>query len=178
MYSTELMQTSQIYLIMVIGIRKYQINADKEELLKTLSLLKICDDSINDTCVYRELLEAFICEFADEYIDYRLEGIDVESYHYDVLMHNFRVLREFESDDTSFLTTLEGQLQSFAYNGIYDEDEYDENVKIAINYMLSEKLLYSSIVFKHDGIILREKLVFLKPVIGTLETMRQNQLIL
>ena len=178
MYRTELMRTSQMYLIMVIGIRKYQMNKDEEELLKILSLVNTCDDSLNNTCIYKELIEAFMAGFAKEYIDYKLEDMDVESYHYEVLMNNFKGLREYVEDDTTFLTKLESQLHSLAYWETSDADSYDETTKIVEAYMLSEKLLYSSMVYKYNGIVLREKFVFLKPVVGTLETMKQKRLIL
>ena len=162
MYRTELMQPSKMYLIMVIGIRKYQMSTDKEELLRTLLLVNTCDESTSNACVYRELLEAFIGDFSEEYIDYKIEDMDVESYHHDVLMSNFKVLRECESDTTSFLTLLEGQLQSFAYREIPDGDSYDENANIAKEFMIREKLLYSSMIYKDSGIVLREEFVFIK----------------
>ncbi len=178
MYSTENMQPSQIYLVMVIGIRKYQICGDEKELLRILSLVNNCENSINDTCIYRELLESFIYDFSKEYIDYRLEDMDVEPYNYDEFIRNFKELKKCGNDNTLFLTTVESQLQSFAYTEISDEDLYADNVKIAIDYLHLEKLLYQSIVCKDNGIILNEKFIFLKPVLGTLELMRQKQLVL
>jgi hypothetical protein len=178
MYCAENMQPSQIYLVMVIAIRKYQICGDKEDLLKILLLVNNCKNSVNDTCVYGELLESFIYDFSKEYIDYRLEDMDVEPYNYDEFIRNFKVLRECGNDNTLFLTTVESQLQGFAYRETSAGDLYEENVKIAIDYMLREKELYSSMVYKNNGIVLREKFVFIKPVIDTLEIMRQKQLIL
>ena len=165
---------SQMYLVMAIGIHQFQITHDKKILQKVLDSVRFEEDNEEDTLLYKYLLLRFVSDDLVEYIEGTLKWMDREPLLYEeTIINNFRILKEMSTIDIDFIIHAEGQLRLLA-----NSDEYAENEKITIDYMLSEKLLYSSIVFKHNGRILREKIVLLKPLIGTLKNMRQNQLIL
>ncbi len=174
----ELMQASQMYMVMIVGIRQYQQTRDMNKFKNILSTFQFNGEMFSYVNLYRGLLEDFISGNRINSIEQIIGDIHAEPYLYeDVMMKNFEELRECE-EDALFLTTLKSQLQGFAYSEIYDNVSYDEHAKIVIDHMLSKKLLYSSMIYKYNGIILNEKFIFLKPVLGTLELMRQKQLIL